>query len=181
MNFLSPGSVLTLSGIFITGAGILSSIPFKNSTLEISARLLPPASVTLMTTFLIATCFPRLMIMVPSGSMTACAAVRANMDTPLMGTSMVCRCPFSSSYSTVTDPARMILAESLGGVRTSAPAVISERFSRSSCSSTGFSSDISPPSAGSRETLPPSPKILSILPSDTRVDAPTSAVISSIR
>ena len=62
-----------ISGILSSGSGILFSIPFTNSTFAISTRLFPLDAVTLIVTFLIATCFPIFTTTVPSASIVAVA------------------------------------------------------------------------------------------------------------
>jgi len=68
VNSLLPAFACKLLGIFNSGAGILFSISFTNSTLEISTRLpfLIAVAVTLIVTFLTAICPPKSMLIEPS-------------------------------------------------------------------------------------------------------------------
>ena len=109
--------------MFISGSGILLSISFKNSTLDISTRVasFSNAAVTLIVTFLIATCLPKLMTMVlpaaeSSGALLKAARILVPVCLSATPFSILNTTGFSSpSNSTVTQPSLMVFPEPVTG------------------------------------------------------------------
>ena len=109
--------------MFIFGSGILLSISFKNSTLDISTRVasFSNAAVTLIVTFLIATCLPKSMTMVlpaaeSSGALLKAARLLVPVCLSATPFSILNTTGFSSpSNSTVTQPSLMVFPEPVTG------------------------------------------------------------------
>ena len=153
-----PATAFKFSGMFISGSGILFSILFKNSTLDISTSVasFSNAAVTVIVTFLIATCLPKSMTMVLPA---------AESSAPLLGDALlnaarafapVCltATPFSilkttgsssPSHSTVTKPSLIVLPEPMTGWIVKPAAV--KPCSISALTSTGVSGVIAVSSA----------------------------------
>ena len=172
-----PATAESSPGMFSSGSGMRSSMLLRNSTLDTSARFVPPCVLVMTSvTFLTAIWPPKSTTTVPFSSITAVGALERKKAARASAREMPISRTVPSVSSTKRRPASGAWSPLAGTLITMPPSfgACSESFARSKDTSTGCSSEMAS-EALSETGFASAPTTSSRLPDATSVPSPGAA------